>query len=183
MNIQHILWSKLVASPRNARKVKADVTALAMSLAADGFIQNITVAPREDGKFEVIAGERRRRAIVQLVRAGTWERDVEIPCEVRDVENATGVSYAENAQRVAMHPADAIRAFASFAADGHDDAAIAHRYGYDPREVRKMLALASVSPKVINALAADKIDLATAQAYTLTDDHQRQERVLRRARS
>ena len=183
MNIQHILWSKLVASPRNARKVKADVTALAMSLAADGLIQNITVAPREDGKFEVIAGERRRRAIVQLVRAGTWERDIEIPCEVRDAESGTGVSYAENAQRVAMHPADAIRAFASLAADGHDDAAIAHRYGYDPREVRKMLALASVSPKVINALAADKIDLSTAQAFTLTDDHKRQERVLRRARS
>ena len=183
MNIQHILWSKLVASPRNARKVKADVTALAMSLAADGLIQNITVAPREDGKFEVIAGERRRRAIVQLVRAGTWERDIEIPCEVRDAEGGTGVSYAENAQRVAMHPADAIRAFASLAADGHDDAAIAHRYGYDPREVRKMLALASISPKVINALAADKIDLSTAQAFTLADDHKRQERVLRRAQS
>ncbi|WP_267382282.1 MULTISPECIES: ParB/RepB/Spo0J family partition protein [unclassified Sphingomonas] len=183
MNIQHILWSKLVASPRNARKVKADVMALAMSLAADGLIQNITVAPRQDGKFEVIAGERRRRAIVQLVRAGTWERDIEIPCEVRDAEDATGVSYAENAQRVAMHPADAIRAFASLAADGHDDAAIAHRYGYDPREIRKMLALALVSPKVINALAADKIDLSTAQAFTLTDDHKRQERVLRRARS
>lgn len=183
MNIQHILWSKLVASPRNARKVKADVTALAMSLAADGLIQNLTVAPRDDGKFEVIAGERRRCAIVQLVRAGTWERDIEIPCEVREAEGGTGISYAENAQRVAMHPADAIRAFASLAADGHDDAAIAHRYGYDPREVRKMLALASVSPKVINALAADKIDLSTAQAFTLTDDHKRQERVLRRARS
>lgn len=183
MNIQHILWSNLVASPRNARKVKADIASLAMSLAADGLIQNLTVAPRTDGKFEVIAGERRRRAIVQLVKGKVWERDVTIPCEVREDGDGTGISYAENAQRVAMHPADAIRAFASLAADGHDEAAIAHRYGYDPREVRKMLALASVSPKVINALAADKIDLATAQAFTLTDDHNRQERVLRRARS
>lgn len=71
MNIQYILWSKLVASPRNARKVKTGVMEFAMSLAADGLIQNLAVVPREDGKFEVIVGERRRRAIFQLVRAGT----------------------------------------------------------------------------------------------------------------
>ena len=82
-----------------------------------------------------------------------------------------------------MHPADAIRAFATLAAEGSNEAAIAHRFGYDPREVRRMLALASVSPKVINALAADRIDLDTAQAFTLTDDHTRQERVLRRTSS
>ena len=110
MTIQHILWNDLVASPRNVRKVKADIAPLAISLAADGLIQNLVVTPREDGKYEFIAGERRRRAIVQLVKAGTWERDVQIACEVRDSENATAVSYAENAQRVAMHPADAIRA-------------------------------------------------------------------------
>lgn len=183
MTIQYIPLNDLVPSARNVRKVKADVTGLALSLAAEGLIQNLVVSPREDGKFEVVAGERRRRAIVQLVKASTWERDVEIPCEVRDVESATTISYAENAQRIAMHPADAIRAFGQMSAEGHSEEAIAHRYGYDPREVRKMLALASVSPKVINALAADKIDLACAQAFTLTDDHKRQERVLKRARS
>lgn len=183
MTIQYIPLSNLVPSPRNVRKVKADVTGLALSLAAEGLIQNLVVAEREDGKFEVIAGERRRRAMVQLVKAGTWERDVEIPCVVRDTEAATTVSYAENAQRVAMHPADAIRAFGTMQAEGHGEEAIAHRYGYDPREVRKMLALANVSPKVINALASDKIDLACAQAFTLTDDHKRQERVLKRART
>jgi len=67
--------------------------------------------------------------------------------------------------------------------EGHDEAAIANRYGYDPREVRRMLALANLSPKVLNALAADKIDVLTAQAFTLTDDHKRQDKVLRVARS
>ena len=117
MNIQHILWTDLVASPRNVRRVKADIAPLAISLAADGLIHNLVVTPREDGKYEVIAGERRRRAIVQLVKAGTWERDVQIACEVRDSEHATAISYAENAQRVAMHPADAIRAFATLSAE------------------------------------------------------------------
>jgi ParB family chromosome partitioning protein len=183
MTIQYIPWNNLVPSARNVRKVKADVTGLALSLAAEGLIQNLVVSPREDGKFEVVAGERRRRAIVQLVKAGTWERYIEIPCEVRDHQAATTISYAENAQRIALHPADAICVFGQLASEGHCEEAIAHRYGYDPREVRKMLALANVSPKVINALAADKIDLACAQAFTLTDDHKRQERVLKRARS
>src|SRR3546814_20172820 len=81
MTIQYIAWNDLVASKRNRRKVKADVAGLALNLAADGLLQNLVVLPREDGKYEVIAGERRRRAIVQLVKSRTWERDVSIPCE------------------------------------------------------------------------------------------------------
>lgn len=183
MTTQLIHWSNLVASPRNVRKHKTGIESLAASIAADGLLHGPTVTQREDGKSEVVAGERRRRAIIQLVRAGTWPRDTHVPCEVREAEDATAVSYAENAQRVAMHPADCIRAFATLAAEGKDEAAIAHRYGYDPREVRRMLTLASLSKRVLNALAADRIDVATAQAFTLTDDHKRQEQVLRVART
>ena len=68
MNIQYIAWNNLVASPRNVRRVKAGVETLASSIAADGLLQNLVVIPREDGKFEVVAGERRRRAVRQLVR-------------------------------------------------------------------------------------------------------------------
>lgn len=183
MNIEQILWSNLIPSPRNVRKVKAGIDSLAASIAADGLLQNLTVIPAENGKYEVVAGERRRRAIVRLVKAKTWANDATVPCVIRQPEEATFVSYTENAERVAMHPADAIRAFATMAEDGHTEEAIAHRYGYDPREVRKMLALAALSPKVLRALAADKIDVETAQALTLTDDHARQDRVLKNART
>src|SRR3546814_11521922 len=70
-------------------------------------------------------------AIVQLVKSRTWERDVSIPCEVREPEAATSISYAENAQRVGMHPADSIRAFAALRDEGYGEEAIANRYGYD----------------------------------------------------
>lgn len=166
MTMKLIHWSNLVASPRNVRKHKTGIESLAATLATDGLLHNLVTTERADGKSPVIAGERRRRAIIQLVRAGTWPRDTHIPCEVREEEDATAVSYAENAQRVAMHPADCIRAFATLAEEGKDEAAIAHRYGYDPREVRRMLSLASLSRKVLNALAVDKIDVATAQAFS-----------------
>lgn len=183
MTTQMIAWNALVPSPRNVRKAKADVAGLAASIAADGLLQNLVVAAREDGKFEVVAGERRRRAIGQLVKAKAWPKDRLIACEVRDQGEATALSLAENTQRIAMHPADAFRAFAALAAEGCDETAIANRYGYDPREVRRLLALGSLSPKVLAALAADKIDVATAQAFTLTEDHARQEAVLRKASS
>jgi ParB family chromosome partitioning protein len=183
MTTQMIAWNTLVPSPRNVRRVKSDVAGLAASIAADGLLQNLVVALREDGKFEVLAGERRRRAIGQLVKAKSWAKDQLIPCEVRERDEATALSLAENTQRVAMHPSDAFRAFAALAAEGHDETAIANRYGYDPREVRRLLALGGLRPKVLGALAADKIDVATAQAFTLTDDHARQEAVLRKARS
>jgi len=182
MTIQNIVWNQLIASPRNVRRVKTDIAPLAASIAAGGLLQNLVVIPRQDGKFEVVAGERRRRAIAHLVKTNIWQRDAIVPCEVRAGE-ATAISYAENAQRVAMHPADAVRAFAALAVEGQTEDAIAHRYGYDPREVRKMLTLAALSPKVLNALAADKIDLACARAFTLTDDHQRQEQVWKRYRT
>ena len=184
MTTLNILWSDLVATPRNVRKVKTGIESLAASMASsDGQIQNLVVIAREDGKYEVIAGERRRRAAIHNVKTKVWGRDATLRCEVRDGENATSISYAENAQRVAMHPADAIRAYASLRDEGFTEEAIANRYGADPDDVHRMLALASLSPKIINALAHDKIDVACAQAFTLTDDHKRQERMLKRYRT
>ena len=183
MTIQNILSKNLVASPKNVRKSKPGIDTLAASIASDGLIQNLVVVAREDGKYEVIAGERRRRAIAKLIKDGVWAKDAEIPCTVRDAEHATSISYAENSQRISMRPDESIKVFGQLAAEGHSEEAIANRYGYELSEVRKMLALANVSPKVLNALAADKIDLACVQAFTLTDDHERQERVLKRASS
>lgn len=184
MTTLNILWSDLVATPRNVRKVKTGIESLAASMASeDGQIQNLVVVAREDGKYEVIVGERRRRAAVHNVKTKVWGRDATLRCELRDGTNATSISYAENAQRENMHPADAIRAFATLQGEGFTEEAIANRYHYDLAEVSKMLALAAVSPKVINALAADKIDVACVQAFTLTDDHKRQERILKRYRT
>ncbi|CAM5576728.1 ParB/RepB/Spo0J family partition protein [Sphingobium scionense] len=184
MTTLNILWNDLVATPRNVRKVKTGIESLAASMASeDGQIQNLVVIAREDGKYEVIVGERRRRAAVHNVKTKVWGRDATLRCELRDGKNATSISYAENAEREDMHPADAIRAFATLRDEGFTEEAIANRYLYDLAEVRKTLALAALSPKVINALAANRIDVACAQAFTLTDDHKRQERILKRYRT
>src|SRR3546814_13393799 len=111
MTIQYIAWNNLVASKRHRRKVKADVAGLALNLAADGLLQSLVVLPREGGKYEVIAGDGRRRPIVQLVKSRTWHRDVSIPGGAREPRSATSISSAETARRWGSHPAAPNRHF------------------------------------------------------------------------
>lgn len=176
-------FNKLVASKLNVRKVKTDLAPLVASLRSEGILQNLVVVPTENGRYEVIAGERRRQAAAVLVKEGFWPKDQPIPCEARDPADAIAISIAENVERVAMHPADAYRAFAALSEQGHDETAIAHRYGYETGEVVKLLRLGRLSPKALKALSDDRIDVAFAQALTLTDDHSVQEALLKRASS
>ena len=67
--IKTIPLNKLVQSPRNVRR-HADAAAdaeLKASIAAHGLLQNLIVRPGAKGRFEVEAGERRRRAMLALV--------------------------------------------------------------------------------------------------------------------
>lgn len=66
--IKTIPLNKLVQSPRNVRR-HADPAAdaeLKASIAARGLLQNLIVRPGTKGKFEVEAGERRRKAMLAL---------------------------------------------------------------------------------------------------------------------
>ena len=66
--IQTIPLNKLVLSPRNVRR-RSDAAAdteLKASIAARGLLQNLIVRPATKGRFEVDAGERRRKAMLAL---------------------------------------------------------------------------------------------------------------------
>lgn len=68
---------KLIASPRNVRR-HCDPTAdaeLKASILAQGLLQNLIVRPTTKGRFEVDAGERRRRAMVALLNDKLLARD------------------------------------------------------------------------------------------------------------
>ena len=72
---------------------------LADSIAAQGVIQPIVVRPTGDGRYEIIAGERRWRAAQQ---AGLTE----IPVVVREVDeqSAVAIGLIENIQRADLNP-------------------------------------------------------------------------------
>jgi ParB family chromosome partitioning protein len=128
--------NKLKKSPRNARKTphpKADIEALAASIAANGILQNPVVEPERtgDGHFTgnylVTIGEGRRQA--QLLRAKRKEiaKAEPIRCLVEAGANALEISLAENAIRSPMHPADQFEAFQTLHTEQGMNAEDTHR--------------------------------------------------------
>ena len=179
--------NKLKKSPRNARKTphsKADIEALAASIAANGMLQNPVVEPESDGKdkptgfYLVTAGEGRRMA--QLLRAKRKEitKSEPVRCLIDTEHNAFEISLAENAVRSNMHPADQFEAFFKLHAEhGMSADDIAARFGVSYAVVRQRLKLACVSPKLFQVYREGGMALDQLTAFAIVDDHAKQEAV------
>lgn len=176
--ITMIALSKLVESEDNARKTdrKGGIGELAASIRSHGLLQSLVVRATDAGKFAVVAGGRRLRALRLLAKAGDIEKTALIPCRViSDGDNAAELSLAENIVRQDMVAADEIEAFAQRVESGDGIETVAARFGVTPQHVARRLKLARVSPRLIAALRKDEIDLDQLAALALTDNHKRQE--------
>lgn len=171
--------NKLAVWEGNVRKTADDgLPELAASIAAHGLLQPLVVRKGKRGKYAVIAGGRRHAALQLLARESRIDADMDIPCTLRE---GTGddleVSLAENVIRAAMHPADQFEAFRQIIDDGASVPEVAARFGIAESTVNKRLRLGRLSPVILSAYRAEDIDLEQAMAFTLSDDHQAQERV------
>ncbi|MGD9471112.1 MAG: ParB/RepB/Spo0J family partition protein [Novosphingobium sp.] len=184
--IKSIPLNKLVQSPRNVRR-HSDPAAdaeLKASIAAHGLLQNLIVRPAAKGKFEVEAGERRRRAMLALADDKILARDHEVTCLVlEDSAEAVETSLAENFHRLAMNPADEAQAFAALVAAGATVEDVARRFGLTVRFVEGRLRLAMLAPVVFEALASGQITLDIAKAFGATSDQEIQARVFEQVSS
>jgi ParB family transcriptional regulator, chromosome partitioning protein len=185
--IKSIPLNKLVQSPRNVRRhcdPAADAE-LKASIAARGLLQNLIVRPAAKGKFEVEAGERRRRAMLALADEKLLARDHEVTCLVLEdsAEAAVETSLAENFHRLAMIPADEAQAFAALVTGGATVEDVARRFGLTVRFVEGRLRLATLAPVVFEALASGQITLDIAKAFGATSYQEIQARVFEQVSS
>ncbi|MFC3230396.1 ParB/RepB/Spo0J family partition protein [Marinibaculum pumilum] len=171
--LREIPLAKLVPSEANVRRTRGDdIQGLAASIEALGLLSSLTVASvGEAGTFAVVAGERRRRALVLLAEQGRIPASFPVPCRIVDGGSATEVGLAENVHRVAMNPADQVEAWARLAEEGLGVAEIARRHGATERQVAGRLA-----PEILDALRAAEMSVEAAQAFALTDDHEAQKK-------
>jgi ParB family chromosome partitioning protein len=182
---QDIPFNKLVLSQANVRRVKAGISIedLAEDIARRTLLQSLTVRPvldgngAETGMFEVPAGGRRHRALELLVKQKRMGKTQPVPCVVRTDGLAAEDSLAENVQRVALHPLDQFRAFQSLRDSGLGEEEIAARFFVTATVVKQRLKLAAVSPKLLDLYAEDQMTLEQLMAFTVTNDHARQEQV------
>ena len=179
--IREIPLSRLALAPENVRKTPPDAqadAALKASVAAIDVLENLVVrvdGPVEDGRYAVVAGGRRLKAMQELAADGVIGADHPVPCQVRSGDVEPGeISLAENVIRIAMHPADQVVAFSKLVQAGQSVSAIAARFGTSERVVEQRLRLGNAAPELLDAYREDRIDLEVLKAFAVTTDRERQ---------
>jgi len=173
--------NKLTLWEGNVRKTGAaeGIEELQASIAAHGILQSLIVRKGSRGKYAIVAGQRRYRALTALARSGSIESDAPVPCRILASDSdAKEISLTENTVRVQMHPADQFEAFRDLIDAGSTPADIAARFGVTEAVVKQRLRLARVSPAILSAYREGTLTLEQVQAFSVSDDHAAQDRVL-----
>jgi ParB family chromosome partitioning protein len=134
---------------------------LAASILANGVVQPVLVRPLANGRFQLIAGERRWRAS-QLAGKAT------VPAILRQVsdEQAMEITIVENLQRTDLNPMEQARAFERLSREFHmTQEQMATRSGKDRASVANFLRLLRL-PATVQA-RVESGDLSFGHARTL----------------
>jgi ParB/RepB/Spo0J family partition protein len=131
---------------------------LVESVKQHGIITPLTLASETDGRFTIIAGERRYRA----AKAAKLK---EVPAQVRDGDgHALTLAVAENVIRADLNPVEEARAYERLVAEHGDTAKVAKLVGRSEKLIGERLDLLRVPDEAQALLAARKVPLACAPA-------------------
>jgi ParB family chromosome partitioning protein len=165
-------------NPRQPRQTFDDDTLaeLTDSVAQVGVLQPIVVRPADEGRYELIMGERRLRAC----RAAGREL---IPAIVRETADDVLLRDAlvENLHRAELNPLEEAAAYQQMLDDfgmTHDD--LARRIGRSRPHISNTLRLLRLSPAVQRRVASGVLTAGHARALVAVDDPERQDRLAAR---
>ena len=168
--------NKLDRDPKNVRKTysRKGIEEMAASIRADGYrlLHDLIVRKGDKrGRFFVIAGGRRREALILLAELGEIAKDFPVQCKPREGDNPTVISLTENVMREGMDPVDQYHAFADMVADKVPIADIAARFCISEKTVKQRMALGRVNPELLDLYRQEEITYAQLAAFTVSDDH------------
>ena len=162
--------------PRRNMDAEA-LAALTRSIAADGVVQPIVVRERPDGRYELIAGERRWRA---AIAAGLTT----IPAVVRNApdRDALLLAIVENVVREDLNPVEVARGYAALA-DGYGLTVleIAERVGRSRSAVSNLLRLLELPDDVLELITDGRLSEGHGRAILQIDDADGRRALARRA--
>ncbi len=133
---------------------------LAASIKASGVVQPIVVRPEPNGRFQLIAGERRWMA---SQRAGKTT----VPAIIRQVSNeqAMEMTIVENLQREDLNPMEQARAYERLGREfGLTQEQMAQRTGKDRSSVSNFLRLLKLPTDVQTLVEEDRLSFGHAKA-------------------
>ncbi len=153
---------------------EAALDELAASITQLGIIQPITVRGMENGRFEVISGERRLRA---ARRAGLKR----IPAYVRDADSEAMLEMAlvENVQREELNPIEVALGYQRLIEEcGLTQEQVAQKVGKNRTTVANALRLLRLPPRIQASLRDGSLSAGHARALLGLDSEQEQLEVL-----
>ncbi|MFC4183638.1 nucleoid occlusion protein [Saccharococcus thermophilus] len=174
--VKKIPVSKIIPNRFQPRAIfdEEKIEELALTIHTHGIIQPIVVRECENGKFEIIAGERRWRAVQKL----GW---TEIPAIVKNLNDKETASVAliENLQREELTPIEEAMAYAKLL-ELHDltQEALAQRLGKGQSTIANKLRLLKLPQEVQEALLHRTITERHARALIVLKDKEKQLKLL-----
>jgi ParB family chromosome partitioning protein len=149
---------------------------LAASIAANGVVQPILVRPQADGRFQLIAGERRWRA------SGVAGKKT-IPAILRQVsdEQAMEITIVENLQRADLNPMEQARAFDRLSREfSMTQEQMSLRTGKDRATIGNFLRLLKLPIDVQNRVETGELSFGHARALLGLQHHPGIEQAVKR---
>ena len=149
-------------NPKQARKKfdNASLSDLAQSISRHGVLQPIVVRKKENGFYEIIAGERRWRACKM---AGIQE----IPALIKDVTdiNAAELSLVENLQREDLNPVEEAYGYKNLIEQfGLTQEEAADKVGKSRASVANMMRILSLPQKTLSLVEDGLLSFGHARA-------------------
>jgi ParB family chromosome partitioning protein len=149
---------------------------LAASIASNGVVQPVLVRPLANGRYQLIAGERRWRAS-ELAGKKT------IPAILRQVsdEQAMEITIVENLQRADLNPMEQARAFERLAREFHmTQEQMAVRTGKDRATVANFLRLLKLPASVQARVESGTLSFGHARALLALEHAEQMEKAAQR---
>src|SRR6478672_1473853 len=155
----------------------ATIDGLAASIADAGVVQPLIVRPLADGRYELIAGERRWRA----ARQAKLET---VPALIRNQDEAERLQTAliENMAREDLNPVDEARACAALVDDlGLSKEELARRLGRSRPSLSNLIRLLDLPDDVLDLLAGGELSEGHGRAILQAQGHDARRALAREA--
>lgn len=166
-DLQRIPVGRIAPNPFQPRRVFSpeDLAELEQSIRASGLLQPLTVRRKGDG-YELIAGERRLRAVTNL----GWN---EVPAIVRDLDDQTMLVLAlvENLQRADLNAVEEARGYKRLVDEfGLTQQQVAEVVGKDRTTVTNLLRVLTLPEPIQQMVEAGHLTAGHARALLALGD-------------
>ena len=173
--VRNIDVTRITPNPEQPRLVfdETSLEELAASIREHGVLQPILVRPRDEGEFQLIAGERRWRASKAAGLAT-------IPALVEEIDDDTAleISIIENLQREDLSPLDEAAMYDRMVRDhGYSVRRLAQKLGKDKGYLENRLRLADAPEEVRELVSLRKDTLSHAYELMKVEDPKKRKRL------